>query len=150
MLKEAESCVSQHTNSIYTGISQLIDRGLLVDSVLILHLHHSAHLWDEPHCMLPLVPVRWLNDESDEVFRGNEFAGPDVIPIPDLIAKPIIYRLPPTLSGGVPLKPKQMDDKRNERLMNDKVFLSYLQRSFDVLVMHLGRGQVRFEGDLGG
>lgn len=44
MLREAEGCVSEHTNSIYTGIGQLIDRGLLVDSVLILHLHDGAHL----------------------------------------------------------------------------------------------------------
>lgn len=29
-------------------------------------------------------------------------------------------------------------------------FLSYLQRPFDVLVVHLGRGQVRFEGHLEG
>lgn len=29
-------------------------------------------------------------------------------------------------------------------------FLSYLQRPFDVLVVHLGRGQVRLEGHLGG
>lgn len=32
----------------------------------------------------------------------------------------------------------------------DRDFLPYLQRPFDVLVVHLGRGQVRFERHLGG
>lgn len=59
VLGEAEGCVSKHTNSIYTGIGQLIDRGLLVDSVLILHLHDGAHLQGPKtrHTLLPRVPV---------------------------------------------------------------------------------------------
>lgn len=59
VLGEAETVCSKLTNSIYTGISQLIDCGLLVDSVLILHLHNSTHLWDKntdvtsnPHMLL--------------------------------------------------------------------------------------------------
>lgn len=62
--------------------------------------------------------VRWLNDECDEWFGGNEFAGPGEAPVPRLIAKPIIYRLPPALSESGATK-AEADGRQKKWTAND-------------------------------